>query len=49
MTVPNGPANAYRKAVIDEAQAELDRTLAIKDASQALQDLNLQLREEELG
>lgn len=36
--------NAHRNAVVDEAQAERDRTRAVKDASQALQDLNLQLR-----
>lgn len=36
--------NAHRNAVVDEAQAERDRTRAVKDASYALQDLNLQLR-----
>ncbi|WP_458317106.1 aggregation-promoting factor C-terminal-like domain-containing protein [Mycolicibacterium brisbanense] len=36
--------NAYRNAVVDEAQAERDRTRAVKDARYALEDLNLQLR-----
>lgn len=36
--------NAHRNAVADEAQAERDRTRAVKDARHALEDLNLQLR-----
>lgn len=36
--------NAKRNAVVDEAQAERDRTRAVKDAKFALEDLNLQLR-----
>jgi hypothetical protein len=36
--------NSYRNAVVDEAQAERDRTRAIKDAKFALEDLNIQLR-----
>jgi hypothetical protein len=37
-------ANAHRNAVTEEAQAEKDRTRAWRDATQQLQDLNLQLR-----
>ncbi|MCX8559769.1 hypothetical protein OS122_02500 [Mycolicibacterium mucogenicum] len=36
--------NANRNAVADMAQAERDRTRAVKDAKFALEDLNLQLR-----
>jgi len=36
--------NAHRNAVVDEAQAEKDRSRAVRDATQQLEDLNLQLR-----
>ncbi len=36
--------NAYKNAVMDEAQAERERTRAVRDARDSLQDLNIQLR-----